>query len=314
MTSVYAIHDLRKVYAGGNVVANDGICLDIRQGEIFGILGPNGAGKTTLVRQLVGLAKPTGGQIRLFGVEITRDARSIPRLVAYLPQSPIALFDLTVREALVYTARLRGMPAPDSEAAADALIVEFELGSASGTLLEHLSGGQVRLVGIGTALICDLPVLILDEPTNDLDPVNRRRVWSRLLELKRRHGTTILLVTHNVAEAERVLDRVAIIDHGRIIALGTPAELKRQVDERVRLELTFKPEAGDGLAQLSRLGDARETGERRWMVLVERDRAGVAVADALGSIDLNSLDDFRVVTTSLEDVYLKLGGAEALGE
>ena len=314
MASVYEIRELRKVYARGDVVANDAITLEIRTGEIFGILGPNGAGKTTLVRQLVGLAKPTSGSIRLFGVEITRNAASIPRLVAYLPQSPIALFDLTVREALIYTARLRGMPAASSAAAADALIAEFDLQSASGTLLEHLSGGQVRLVGIGTALIGDLAVLVLDEPTNDLDPLNRRRVWNRLLQLKRERGTTVVLVTHNVAEAERVLDRVAIIDHGRIIALGTPAALKRQVDERVRLELTFKPEAADGQVHLAKLGEAQATGERRWVVLVERDRAGSAVAEALRSIDLTTLDDFRIVTTSLEDVYLKLGGAGALGE
>jgi ABC-2 type transport system ATP-binding protein len=314
MASVYAIRDLRKVYSRGDVIANDGISLTIGEGEIFGILGPNGAGKTTLVRQLVGLAKPTSGSIQLFGAEISRSAASIPRLVAYLSQSPVALFDLTVREALIYTARLRGMAAVAAENAADALIADFELAPAASTLLEHLSGGQVRLVGIGAALIGDLPVLILDEPTNDLDPVNRRRVWTRLLDLKRERGATIILVTHNVAEAERVLDRVAIIDRGKVIALGTPAELKRQVDERVRLELTFKPEAMERSAELRRLGEAKETGDRRWMVLVERERAGVAVAEALRSIDLASLDDFRIVTTSLEDVYLKLGGAEALGE
>lgn len=310
--AVYEIDGLRKVYRESGVVANDGISLSIRAGEIFGILGPNGAGKSTLVRQLVGLLKPTSGSLRLFGLDLSKNAASIARRVAYLPQSPVALFDLTAREALLFTARLRGLSAPAAAVSADGFLAEFDLEASRDTLLEHLSGGQVRLVGLGAALMGELPVLVLDEPTNDLDPVNRRRVWAKLLDLKQRQRT-ILLVTHNVGEAERVLDRVAIVDSGRVIALGSPAELKRQVDDRVRLELAFKHDAAVDAMVLASLGEVRKSGDRRWMLLVPRANAGTVVSAAMNRVDLASLDDFRIVTASLEDVYLQLGGVQPLG-
>lgn len=310
--TVYEISNLRKIYRGG-VLANEDLSLTIRRGEIFGILGPNGAGKTTLVRQMVGLLKPTQGTISLDGNEITRDASRVARSVAFLPQTPIALFDLTVREAILYTGRLRGMDRRVATAATDRLLMDFDLLPSQNILLERLSGGQLRLAGISTALIGDLPILVLDEPTNDLDPVNRRRVWERLLLLRQQRGTTVILVTHNVLEAERILDRVAVIDHGRLIALGSPGELKRAVDGRVRLEFSFREGAEAAAAVLEGYG-ALATGERRWTLLSQREQVASLAAEILSGGRLEDLDDFRILTPSLEDVYLRLSQSADAGQ
>ncbi|HEY5051625.1 MAG TPA: ABC transporter ATP-binding protein, partial [Acidothermaceae bacterium] len=207
----YVVSGLSKVYRAksGDVTATDDIALEVRRGEVFGLLGPNGAGKTSLVRQLIGLLRPDAGRIQLFGRDVVAVPRVVPDFVAYLPQDDAALADLTTAGALETTARLRGLSRPGATAARDDVIDELGLGGFADRPIAKLSGGQRRLAGVGAALVGDRPVLVLDEPTTGLDPSARRAVWSALERRRSEQATTVVLVTHNVLEAETVLDRVA---------------------------------------------------------------------------------------------------------
>ncbi|MER6447662.1 ABC transporter ATP-binding protein [Streptomyces venezuelae] len=288
--------------------ANDGISLDVRRGEIFGLLGPNGAGKSTLVRQLTGLMRPDSGSVNLLGHDLVRHPERASRLLAYLGQESTALDELTVALAAETTGRLRGQGVRAARAARDAVLEELGLTPIAGRPLKKLSGGQRRLACFAAALVGERPVLVLDEPTTGMDPVARRAVWAAVDRRRAQHGTTVLLVTHNVIEAETVLDRVAVIDQGKVIACDTPAGLKATVSGEVRLELVWREAAPLEVPEVARLrGQAVESG-RRWVLRLPPDEARAAVASVTGGPAFAALDDFTLATPSLEDVYLALGG------
>ncbi|MFE6225699.1 ABC transporter ATP-binding protein [Microtetraspora glauca] len=323
MSTVCAVRDLVKTYPatrGGRgtpatpeVRATDGISLDVRGGEIFGLLGPNGAGKSTLVRQLTGLMRPDSGSVTLLGHDLVRHPERAARLLAYLGQESTALDELTVALAAETTGRLRGLTAAGARAERDAVLGELGLDGLAGRPLKKLSGGQRRLACFATALVGHRPVLVLDEPTTGMDPVARRAVWAAVDRRRAEHGTTVLLVTHNVIEAETVLDRVAVLDRGRVIACDTPAGLKERVAGEVRVELLWRESAPLGLPEVAALRDrAQETG-RRWVLRLAPDEARAAVAAVTGGAAFAALDDFTLATPSLEDVYLALGGAAREG-
>ncbi|MFB7832430.1 MULTISPECIES: ABC transporter ATP-binding protein [unclassified Streptomyces] len=313
------VRDLVKTYPatrGGRgapatpeVRATDGISLDVRGGEIFGLLGPNGAGKSTLVRQLTGLMRPDSGSVLLLGHDLVRHPERASRLLAYLGQESTALDELTVALAAETTGRLRGLTARDARAERDAVLDELGLGALASRPLKKLSGGQRRLACFATALVGERPVLVLDEPTTGMDPVARRAVWAAVDRRRAEHGATVLLVTHNVIEAETVLDRVAVLEHGRVIACDTPAGLKERVAGEVRVELVWRESAPLHLPEVAALRElAQETG-RRWILRLAPDAARAAVATVTGGAAFAALDDFTLATPSLEDVYLALGGA-----
>lgn len=303
-TAVYQVEALTKRYPGQTTLANDAIDLSVERGEIFGLLGANGAGKTTLVKQLANLLAPTSGTIRLFGRPLDCHPLYAPGLIGYMPQSGSALNMVTVGETLYFTAHLRGMSRPDARTMRDSLIERLNLGPYRERVVPRLSGGQRRLVLLATALAAAPPVLILDEPTNNLDPQHRRLVWDTVRATNREHGTTVILVTHNVIEAEQVIERVGIVQGGRLIAVGRPGQLKAELNRQLRLEVVFDP------AQPPALPDGAQphpTGPGRWHLLVDRD-AGPAFVAALTSNAY--VEDFRLSTATLEDLYLAL--AEAL--
>ena len=236
-TIAYEVTGLRKVYRSPKVVANDRISFTARCGESFGLLGANGAGKTTLVRQLVGLMTPSAGQIDLFGERLDGNRRrQVGRTVAYLPQGSLTLGEFKVLEAVQWTGVLRGLTKKLARTEAGELVERLGLDKLTERPIRKLSGGERRLCHIAMTLIGRLPVLILDEPTVDIDPRLRQRVWD-LIQERAAAGAAVILVTHDVAEAERVLDRVAILDAGRVIAAGTPAELKAELAHRTRVEI-----------------------------------------------------------------------------
>ena len=307
----YVVSGLSKVYRAksGDVTATDAVDLEVRRGEVFGLLGPNGAGKTSLVRQLIGLLCPDAGRIELFGRDVVAQPRVVPDFVAYLPQDDAALADLSTADALYTTARLRGLARPQATAQRAAVIDELALGDFAHRPIGKLSGGQRRLAGVGAALVGDRPVLVLDEPTTGLDPTARRAVWLAIERRRAQFATTVILVTHNVLEAETVLDRVAILERGRVIASDTPGRLKAMVDRDVRLELAWRhdPPDVDQLVQSLR-ARAIEHG-RRWSVRLPADEARAALAELTNGPLFAALDDFTLSTPSLEDVYLTLGGA-----
>lgn len=288
--------------------ANDGICLDVRRGEIFGLLGPNGAGKSTLVRQLTGLMRPDAGSVTLLGHDLVRHPERASRLLAYLGQESTALDELTVSLAAETTGRLRGLDARAARTARDAVLEELGLTPLAGRPLKKLSGGQRRLACFAAALVGERPVLVLDEPTTGMDPVARRAVWSAVDRRREQHGATVLLVTHNVIEAETVLDRVAVIDQGKVIACDTPAGLKAEVSGEVRLELVWREGAPLAVPEVAALRELAVESGRRWVLRLGPDEARAAVAVVTGGPAFAALDDFTLATPSLEDVYLALGG------
>ncbi|MEY9963756.1 ABC-2 type transport system ATP-binding protein [Streptacidiphilus sp. MAP12-16] len=308
------VRELTKEYRSGRgakaitVRANAGISLDIRRGEVFGLLGPNGAGKSTLVRQLTGLLRPDSGRIDILGHDIVRRPERASRLLAYLGQESTALDELTVSLAVETTARLRGLSAAAARAARDAVLAELALEPLAGRPLAKLSGGQRRLACFATALVGERPLLVLDEPTTGMDPVARRAVWAAVDRRRAEQGVTVLLVTHNVIEAETVLDRVAVVDEGRVIACDTPGGLKALVDGDVRLDLVWREEAPLGLPLIAALGARAVRNGRRWTVRATPDEARDLVAEVTSGPAFAALDDFSLTTPSLEDVYLLLGG------
>ncbi|MEU6543381.1 ABC transporter ATP-binding protein [Streptomyces sp. NPDC046859] len=293
--------------------ATDDVRLDIAQGEIFGLLGPNGAGKTTLVRQLTGLMRPDSGSVEILGHDIVRHPERAARILAYLGQESSALDELTVSLAAETTGRLRGLDVRRARAERDAVLDELGLASIAGRPLKKLSGGQRRLACFAAALVGERPLLVLDEPTTGMDPVARRAVWSAVDRRRAERGTTVLLVTHNVIEAETVLDRVAVLDRGRVIACDTPSGLKERVAGEVRVELLWRERAPLEVPEVAALQDRALESGRRWTLRLAPEEARTVVATVTGGAAFAALDDFTLATPSLEDVYLALGGAARKG-
>lgn len=301
---MYELDGVTKVYKKGKVTANVDISFDVREGEILGILGPNGAGKTTLVCQMVAHLRPTKGTIRLWGRDVTQCGDFVARQVAYYSQAPHVLDSLTVWEAIYFTGRLRGLSKVESKQQTEELLVQMELESVAKKLLEKVSGGQKRLAGIGATLIGHLPVLILDEPTNELDPRKRRLVWDLLRE-RNKDGTTIILVTHNVQEAEKVVDRVALIQDARLRAIDTVGNLKQRVDHRIKVEIAVSAELRPNLLMyLESFGTPEPLGENRLRLLVDSQAITEVFHRVLEARGRGLCEDFWITPPSLEDVYL----------
>ena len=310
-----SVREVTKTYrAGGpadaDTVANDRIDLDVHPGEVFGLLGPNGAGKSTLVRQLVGLTRPDRGSIEILGHDVVATPSVAGHLVAYLGQDEPALLDLPVHAAVTTTARLRGESRRSAAAQATDLVDELGLTAIADRPLAKLSGGQRRLACVASALAARRPLLLLDEPTAGLDPVARREVWAAIARRRDAHGVTVVLVTHNVLEAESVLDRVAILDRGRVIACDTPGRLKAAVSDDVRLDLVWRLDPPYCDPTVASLAEKAVVTGRRWTVRLAADDARAALGRLTSGAAFASLDDFTLATPSLEDVYLALGGRD----
>ncbi|WP_035850267.1 ABC transporter ATP-binding protein [Kitasatospora azatica] len=301
-----SVRGLRKSH--GEIRANDGVDLEIHQGEIFGLLGPNGAGKSTLVRQLTGLLRPDAGSVEILGHDVVRHPERAARLLGYLGQESTALDELTVALAAETTGRLRGLSRAAARAEAAEVITELALEPLASRPLAKLSGGQRRLACFAAVLVGERPLLVLDEPTTGMDPVARRAVWTAVDRRRSERGTTVLLVTHNVIEAETVLDRVAVLDEGRVIACDTPGGLKALVDGDVRLDLVWRTEAPLEVPAVARLAERAERSGRRWTLRTTPEEARELVAAVTTGPAFAALDDFTLATASLEDAYLRLGG------
>ncbi|MFE4668584.1 ABC transporter ATP-binding protein [Streptomyces sp. NPDC056716] len=314
LTKTYpAVRGRRGVPATVEVRAADDVRLEVRRGEIFGLLGPNGAGKSTVVRQMTGLMRPDRGSVEILGHDIVRHPERASRILAYLGQESTALDELTVSLAAETTGRLRGLPVKRARAERDDVLDELGLAPIAGRALNKLSGGQRRLACFAAALVGERPLLVLDEPTTGMDPVARRAVWSAVDRRRAERGTTVLLVTHNVIEAETVLDRVAVLDRGRVIACDTPTGLKERVAGEVRVELVWRERAPLEVPEVAALREAAVESGRRWTLRLAPDEARAVVATVTGGAAFAALDDFTLATPSLEDVYLALGGGARQG-
>ncbi|MCS7280410.1 MAG: ABC transporter ATP-binding protein [Desulfobacterota bacterium] len=237
---VVEVRDLVKNY--NSLRAVDRVSFDIFKGECFGFLGPNGAGKTTIIRILYGLSPPTSGEVRIFGMDIKTDAPLIKAKIGVVPQEENLDVELSVMENLIVYARFFDIPGKKAKAIAERLLEFANLKEKKAENVRSLSGGMKRSLLLARALINDPELIILDEPTVGLDPKMRRMIWERLIELKS-NGKTLILTTHYMEEAQRLCDRVAIMDQGKIVELGNTQEIIKRYGgdlEKVYLRLTGK--------------------------------------------------------------------------
>lgn len=303
------VENLTRVYAGKPpVVANDDLSFAIPRGEIFGLLGPNGAGKTTLVLQLLGLLKPTAGRIWLDGIDITHKPEAARQRTGFLPQTGLPMRYVEVERALYYTGRLRGQTHQDARQQTQQLLGELIPGNYARRYVNQLSGGMLRLVNFAMALMGRPRMLVLDEPTNELDPRHRRKVWDTIKHLNNEYGVTCVLVTHNLLEAERVVQRVAIMRSGHFTALGTTGEVKLGDSSKIRIEFQLKtgePLAEDIRAMLGAIGHLAADQHGLHTLTVSPENVSTATDLVIDQVGLRLLEDFRVSPPSLEDIYLE---------
>ncbi|MFI0452738.1 ABC transporter ATP-binding protein [Actinomadura sp. 6N118] len=297
---LYEVAGLGKSY-GGAAQALDEVSFEVRMGEVFGVLGRNGAGKSTLVRHLVGLLRPDAGTVQLLGTDVGREPTAAAELVAYLPQTESALSDMSVRVAVETTARLRGIRRKQARGEAARLLDELALTPLADRRIGRLSGGQRRLAGVAAVLAGDCRVLVLDEPTTGLDIDARHRVWDALRR-RRDAGAAIVLVTHNVVEAETVLDRVLVLRGGRMAGCDTPGGLKAELGDDVRLDLAWRDDPPDRLPEA--ITARAVVSGRRWSLRLPSAEARGLLSELLDGPAFAALDDFTLSTPSLEDVLL----------
>ena len=287
----------------GTVAANDGITLRVEPGEVYGLLGPNGAGKSTLVKQTIGLLKPTSGRIHLGSHDLVADPDAARQLCSYLPQAQMPIDSFRLREAIELSGRIRDAEMTQVRRRTTELIEALDLGEWSRTLGARLSGGVKRLVGFCMATISPGHLVILDEPTNDVDPLRRRLLWDEIRRLGA-HGCSVLLVTHNVLEAEKAVDRLALIASGKLVAEGTPSALKAADRAQMRLQVMLVP--GVETPELPAWSGAPvRVGNNLVTTIAEAD-APSGITWAAGLIDIGIAEEYALGASTLEDAYIRL--------
>ena len=302
---LFAVHvrNLRKAYK--NVVAVDGIDLEVRAGECFGLLGPNGAGKTTTIEICEGLTAPDSGDVEVLGLRWASDERTLRRRLGIQLQETQLADKLTVRETLaLFRSFYERGPSPED------LIALVQLQDKRAARVLTLSGGQKQRLALACALAGDPDLLFLDEPTTGLDPQARRQLWD-LIEAFKRAGRTILLTTHYMEEAERLCDRVAIVDRGKVIALDTPPVLVASIGVSHLIELS-RSSGGDRLdltamRAIAGVHEVVEEADRIRVQAVDLHRVLPALLDELGRQSI-PLDELRTHSATLEDVFVSLTG------
>jgi ABC-2 type transport system ATP-binding protein len=223
----------------GDFTAVNGISFDVKAGEIFGLLGPNGAGKSTLIRMMVTLLPPTSGTALVNGFDVIKKADDVRRSIGVIPQAMTSDLELTVYENLLIFAKLYGVPREKRERLIAELLQAVELTQWADKPVKNLSGGMRRRVEIARGLVHEPRVFFLDEPTTGLDPVSRTAVWGMLQRIKSQRDLTVLITTHYMDEADKLCDRIAIVDHGTLVALDSPAALKASIPGRDQATVTL---------------------------------------------------------------------------
>jgi ABC-2 type transport system ATP-binding protein len=301
----------------GDLTAVDNLDLELRRGEIFGLLGQNGAGKTTTILMLLGLTEPSGGTARVIGLDPARDALRVKRQVGYLPDSVGFYGDLTGRQNLRYTARLNGLQGAEAEATIESVLDHVGLLDRADTPTETYSRGMLQRLGIADALVKDPEILILDEPTAAIDPIGVVEILDLLRQLVRERGVTILLSSHLLTQVQSVCDRVGIFAAGKLIGLGTVAELATRFgNDTGRVEVSFEGEQataaaeriGPTLSALEHVESVQAPAERAdpWTLIVRPASAGREVREAVLSTAAREslgLTAIRSTEASLDEIY-----------
>ena len=312
MSSTLAIEASGLVKRFGETCAVDGVDLAVRSGSVYGVLGPNGAGKTTTIRMLATLLRPDAGNARVFGYDIVREADAVRQAVSLTGQLASVDESLTGRENLILLGRLLGLKRTQAKTRADELLEAFGIAEAAGRLAKNYSGGMRRRLDIAASIVVTPQLMFLDEPTTGLDPRSRNQVWDIIRTLVA-EGTTILLCTQYLEEADQLADGIAVIDHGKVIAEGSPGQLKASVGSgalRVRLlDPDQRPEAERVLAQELDSVHLEADPAALSAPVADADRAAEAVATL--SRSGIGIADFSLGQPSLDEVFLALTGRPA---
>ncbi|HKS97353.1 MAG TPA: ATP-binding cassette domain-containing protein, partial [Terriglobia bacterium] len=296
----------------GAFTAVDRISFNVEHGEIFGLLGPNGAGKSTLIRMLTTLIEPTEGTARINGYDVVRSPDEVRESIGVIPQAMTSDLDLSAEENLLIFAKLYSVPRERRKSMIRELLEAVELEQWADHPVKNLSGGMRRRLEIARGLVHEPKILFLDEPTTGLDPVSRVSVWEMLSKLKKLRDLTILLTTHYMDEADKLCDRVAIVDHGKLVALDSPLKLKASIPGNNILEASFEPTPDGWLDTLKGLPDVEKVtaqdhvfriasgnGPRTTVELVEASRrAGITIRS------------LSVQSTTLDDVFMHYTGRQ----
>jgi ABC-2 type transport system ATP-binding protein len=296
--------------------AVDSISFAVREGEVFGLLGPNGAGKSTLIRMLTTLLPPTGGTATVGGFDVIREADGVRKSIGVIPQAMTSDTELSVYENIVIYAKLYGVPRQRRETLIAELLEAVELTPWADKPVKTLSGGMRRRVEIARGLVHEPRIFFLDEPTTGLDPVSRVAVWEMLRKIKDRRQLTVLMTTHYMDEADRLCDRVAIVDHGRLAALDTPMRLKANVAGTTMLEMTFAslPDAwAETLRALPGVEEVAEQDEHFRIATRNGPMTTLALMQEAAAAGV-AIITLAVQSTTLDDVFVHYTGRQLRDE
>src|SRR5579883_37834 len=301
----------------GDFTAVDDVSFAVRKGEIFGLLGPNGAGKSTLIRMMTTLLPITGGRAVINGFDVAKEPDAVRQSMGVIPQALTSDIDLTVEENLSIYAKLYGVPAEQRKRNIDELLETVDLSKWRGAQTKTLSGGMRRRLEIARGLVHSPKIFFLDEPTTGLDPVSRVAVWEMLTNIKKNRQLTILITTHYMDEADRLCDRIAIVDHGKLVALDTPSALKASVPGSNVIEAQFEHPAADWEQRLKALpGVTSVQNESAGMFRVLTGN-GSATTTALVEMAVEAdvpVKSLSVQNTTLDDVFVHYTGRQLRDE
>jgi ABC-2 type transport system ATP-binding protein len=310
MSKMNAIDVRSIVKKFGDFTAVNGISFTVEAGEIFGLLGPNGAGKSTLIRMLVTLLPPTAGTALVNGCDIVKQSDGVRRAIGVIPQAMTSDLELSVEENLLIFAKLYGVPRPKRERLIADLLAAVELTQWRQAQVKNLSGGMRRRVEIARGLVHEPRIFFLDEPTTGLDPVSRVAVWEMLEKIKRERDLTILITTHYMDEADKLCDRIAIVDHGELKALDSPIKLKASIPGRNTLEVSFSQTPPGWTKVLEGLPYVESvTGEDHIfrIATTQGPATTMAVMEAAARAGI-TVPSLSVQSTTLDDVFVHYAG------
>ncbi|MGE0039910.1 MAG: ATP-binding cassette domain-containing protein [Vicinamibacterales bacterium] len=309
-TRAIEVQDIRKRF--GDFTAVDGITFSVGEGEVFGLLGPNGAGKSTLIRMLTTLLEPSSGSARVAGHDVVRESDAVRRAIGVIPQAMTSDTELSVEENLIIFAKLYGVPREKRKRTIAELLEAVELTEWKDKQVMYLSGGMRRRVEIARGLVHEPRIFFLDEPTTGLDPVSRVAVWEMIQKVKRERNLTVLLTTHYMDEADRLADRIAIVDHGQLVALDSPMKLKASIPGKNVLEVSVPDAPADWSDVLGALPHV-ETVSCHDHVFRVASANGPATVTALVARTAEAgltVQSLSVQSTTLDDVFVHYTGRD----
>jgi ABC-2 type transport system ATP-binding protein len=305
------VADIVKRY--GNFTAVNGVSFDVAEGEIFGLLGPNGAGKSTLIRMMTTLLEITSGDAYIEGYDVRKQPDLARRCMGVIPQAMTSDGDLTVWENLSIYSKLYGIPTAEREASIDELLELVDLTQWRDAPARNLSGGMRRRLEIARGLVHRPRIFFLDEPTTGLDPVSRVAVWEMITNIKQQRNLTVLITTHYMDEADRLCDRIAIVDHGKLVALDTPRALKNSIPGSSVIEAQFANAPADWQQKLGKLNSVNAVqpeGAEMYRILTDdgsRTTTELVESAVHAGVTIKSL---TVQTTTLDDVFVHYTGRQ----